>query len=318
METNKTKCLIIGSGPAGYTAAIYASRANLFPIVYEGNQPGGQLTTTSEVENFPGYPNGIQGPELMDDLRKQAAKLGADIRFGEVKKIDVSKRPYEVSINEGRIVLTDTIIIATGASAKYLGLDDEEKFRGLGVSACATCDGFFYRGRRVAVVGGGDTACEEALYLSNLASEVYLIVRKDYLRASKAMQQRVIDKPNIHILFNTITAGLYGSEVLEGATLVENKGTETERIYELPIEGFFLAIGHTPNTDIFKGIIDMDSNGYIITAHPSTATNVPGVFAAGDVADSHYQQAVVAAASGCKAALDAEEFLILNGSTLPS
>lgn len=318
METNKTHCLIIGSGPAGYTAAIYASRANLNPIIYEGSQPGGQLTTTSEVENFPGYPEGIQGPELMDDLRKQAAKLGADMRYGEVTTVDFSKRPFDATISDGRHILADTVIIATGASAKYLGLEDEEKFKGLGVSACATCDGFFYRGRRVAVVGGGDTACEEALYLSNLASDVYLIVRKSFLRASKAMQQRVIDKPNIHILYNTNTVGLYGEEVLEGATLIEYKGEDNERIYELPIDGFFLAIGHQPNTDIFKETIEMDPNGYIRVASPSTATNIPGVFAAGDVADSHYQQAVVAAASGCKAALDADEFIMLNGSVIPS
>ncbi len=317
MESNSTHCLIIGSGPAGYTAAIYASRANLNPIVYEGNQPGGQLTTTSEVENFPGYPDGIQGPELMDDLRKQSAKLGADLRYGEVVKADFSKRPFEATISDGRTILADTVIIATGASAKYLGLADEEKFKGLGVSACATCDGFFYRGRKVAVVGGGDTACEEALYLSNLASEVYLIVRKNYLRASKAMQQRVDDKDNIHILYNTNTVGLYGQEVLEGATLVEHKGEANERIYELPIDGFFLAIGHTPNTDIFKGALAMDANGYITVDSPSTATSVPGVYAAGDVADPHYQQAVVAAASGCKAALDAEEFIMLNGSVIP-
>lgn len=317
MESNSTHCLIIGSGPAGYTAAIYASRANLNPIVYEGNQPGGQLTTTSEVENFPGYPDGIQGPELMDDLRKQSAKLGADLRYGEVVKVDFSKRPFEATISDGRTILADTVIIATGASAKYLGLADEEKFKGLGVSACATCDGFFYRGRKVAVVGGGDTACEEALYLSNLASEVYLIVRKNYLRASKAMQQRVNDKGNIHILYNTNTVGLYGQEVLEGATLVEHKGEANERIYELPIDGFFLAIGHTPNTDIFKGALAMDANGYITVDSPSTATSVPGIYAAGDVADPHYQQAVVAAASGCKAALDAEEFIMLNGSVIP-
>ena len=318
METNETHCLIIGSGPAGYTAAIYASRANLSPIVYEGSQPGGQLTTTSEVENFPGYPEGIQGPELMDDLRKQSAKVGADLRFGEVVKVDFSKRPFEATISDGRTILSDTVIIATGASAKYLGLEDEEKFKGLGVSACATCDGFFYRGRKVAVVGGGDTACEEALYLSNLASKVYLIVRKNFLRASKAMQQRVNDKNNIHILYNTNTVGLYGEEVLEGATLVVHKGEENERIYELPIDGFFLAIGHQPNTDLFKDILELDANGYIITSTPSTVTSVPGVFAAGDVADPHYQQAVVAAASGCKAALDAEEFIMLNGSVIPS
>ncbi len=318
METNETHCLIIGSGPAGYTAAIYASRANLSPIVYEGSQPGGQLTTTSEVENFPGYPEGIQGPELMDDLRKQSAKVGADLRFGEVVKVDFSKRPFEATISDGRTILSDTVIIATGASAKYLGLEDEEKFKGLGVSACATCDGFFYRGRKVAVVGGGDTACEEALYLSNLASEVYLIVRKNFLRASKAMQQRVNDKSNIHILYNTNTVSLYGEEVLEGATLIEHKGEENERIYELPIDGFFLAIGHQPNTDLFKEILELDANGYIITSTPSTVTSVPGVFAAGDVADPHYQQAVVAAASGCKAALDAEEFIMLNGSVIPS
>jgi len=278
-------------------------------VLIEGLQPGGQLTITTEVENFPGYPDGTTGVGLMDDLRRQAARFGADIRSGFINSIDLSKRPFKAVTDSGLEILARTVIVATGASARFLGLPDEQRFMGLGVSACATCDGFFYRGKRVAVVGGGDTACEEALYLSNLASEVFLIVRKDYLRASKVMQQRVFDKPNIHVLFNTNTVGLYGEEFLEGAHLVEYKDTERERLYDLPIDGFFLAIGHRPNTEVFNTQIDTDEAGYIITDAPHTATNIPGVFAAGDVADPHYRQAITAAGSGCHAALDAERFL---------
>lgn len=310
MEQNSTKCIIIGSGPAGYTAAIYASRANLNPILYEGMQPGGQLTTTTEVENFPGYPDGVTGPQLMADLRKQAERFGADIRTGMVTSVDFNKRPLEVIINNQDIIHANTVIIATGASAKYLGLADETKYAGMGVSACATCDGFFYRKKVVAVVGGGDTACEEALYLSTLAEKVYLIVRKDYLRASKVMQRRVREKENITILFNTNTEGLYGEEVVEGAHLVEHIGTPRELRYDLPIDGFFLAIGHHPNTEVFKPFIDTDEAGFIALPGNTTATNVPGVFAAGDVADPRYRQAVSAAGMGCRAAIDAERYIM--------
>ena len=305
----KTKCLIIGSGPAGFTAAIYASRANLSPLMYEGHQPGGQLTTTTEVENFPGYPDGTTGPELMEDFRNQAVKFGAEIKDGLVTEVDFSKRPFVAKTSDGNIVYADTIIISTGATARYLGLDDEKKYMGLGVSACATCDGFFYRGKRVAVVGGGDTACEEALYLSNIAADVFLIVRKDYLRASKVMQRRVLDKANINVLFNTNTVGLYGDDALEGAHLVEGLGTDNEQRFDLPVDGFFLAIGHTPNTAVFTPAIEVDEAGYIKTQGDTTATNIPGVFAAGDVADPRYRQAITAAGMGCKAALDVERFL---------
>lgn len=308
--SDTTKCLIIGSGPAGYTAAIYAARANMAPIIYEGLQPGGQLTTTSEVENFPGYPEGVMGAQLMEDLRKQAARFEADIRTGVISKVDFSSRPFHATADDGTEIEADTVIIATGASAKYLGLEDEVRYSGLGVSACATCDGFFYRGRTVAVVGGGDTACEEAYYLSGLAKKVYLIVRKDYLRASKVMQKRVIDKENITILFNTQTLGLFGNEFVEGAHLIEYAGTEKEQKFDIDIDGFFLAIGHKPNTDIFKSQIELDEQGYIKTEGNTQATSVPGVFAAGDVADPNYQQAIVAAGSGCRAALDAEHFLM--------
>lgn len=309
MNANKTKCLIIGSGPAGYTAALYTSRANLCPILYEGHQPGGQLTITTDVENFPGYPEGISGPSLMEDIRQQAIRFGADVRPGIVTSVDFTNRPFKVTVDDGNTIEAETIIISTGATAKFLGLPDEQKYMGLGVSACATCDGFFYRGKRVAVVGGGDTACEEALYLSNLAADVFLIVRKDHLRASKVMQRRVLDKPNIRVLFNTNTVGLYGEEYLEGAHLVENKGTDNEQHMDLELDGFFLAIGHKPNTDVLGGAIELDEAGYIKTALPSTATNIEGVFAAGDVADPNYRQAITAAGSGCKAALDAERFL---------
>ncbi len=311
-QNEHIRCLIIGSGPAGYTAAIYASRANLNPVLYEGLQPGGQLTTTSEIENFPGYPEGITGTEMMADLRKQAERFGADCRSGIATAADFSQKPYRITLDNGTILTADTVIISTGASAKYLGLDDEKKYAGLGVSACATCDGFFYRKKVVAVVGGGDTACEEAEYLSHLASKVYLIVRRNVLRASNIMQQRVMENPKIEILFECQTEGLFGEGGVEGAHLVKGKGTDHEERFDIAIDGFFLGIGHKPNTDIFKGTINLDENGYIITEPYTTATNIEGVFAAGDVADPRYRQAITAAASGCKAAIDAERYLINN------
>ena len=310
------KTLIIGSGPAGYTAAIYASRSSLAPVLYEGLQPGGQLTQTTEIENFPGYPDGTTGPELMDDLRAQAERLGTEIREGIITKVDFSldgKEPHKVTVDDGTQVEAHTIIISTGASAKYLGLDDEKKYAGQGVSACATCDGFFYRKKVVAVVGGGDTACEEAQYLASLANKVYLIVRRDQLRASDAMQQKVKEAENIEILWNTQAEGLYGDNGVEGAHLVENKGKEGERRYDLPIDGFFLAIGHHPNSEVFRPEVEVDEQGYIKVQHPTTATSVPGVFAAGDVADPLYRQAISAAGSGCKAAIDALHYLQEKG-----
>ncbi len=303
------KTLIIGSGPAGYTAAIYAARANLSPVLYEGHQPGGQLTTTTEVENFPGYPEGVTGVQLMEDMRRQALRFGAEIRNGFVTDVDFTRRPFRLTIDGSTTIEAESVIIATGAAARYLGLPDEQKYQGLGVSACATCDGFFYRGRTVAVVGGGDTACEEASYLAGLAKKVYLIVRKDYLRASKVMQRRVLENDKIEVLFNTNTLGLYGEEFLEGAHLVEYKGTDRERNFDVAIDGFFLAIGHQPNTRVFAGKIELDEQGYIVTYGGTTATSVPGVFAAGDVADHEYQQAIVAAASGCRAAMDVDKYL---------
>lgn len=312
MEPISTRCLIIGSGPAGYTAAIYASRANLNPLLYEGQQPGGQLTTTTEVENFPGYPKGVTGPDLMEDMRAQAERFGAEIRPGRIEEVNLDVYPFEAVSHDGQLIKADTIILSTGASARYLGLPDEKKFMGMGVSACATCDGFFYRRKKVAVVGGGDTACEEALYLSNIASEVYLIVRRDVLRASKVMQRRVFEKENIKVLLETKPEGLYGEEFLEGAKLVEKAGTPHERHYDLPLDGFFLAIGHNPNTKLVERWIETDEAGYIVTQLPTTATNVRGVFAAGDVADPNYRQAITAAASGCRAALDVERFLMEN------
>lgn len=309
-KTNeKVRCLIIGSGPAGYTAAIYASRANLAPVLYEGIQPGGQLTITTEVENFPGYPEGVSGVQLMDDLRRQAERFGADIRAGIATAADLSARPYKVTIDGEKVIETETLIIATGASAKYLGLADEQKYAGMGVSACATCDGFFYRKKVVAVVGGGDTACEEALYLAGLARQVYLIVRKPYLRASKVMQRRVFDTENITVLFEHNTVGLFGENGVEGAHLVRRMGEADEEKVDIAIDGFFLAIGHKPNSDIFRPWLETDEVGYIRTLQGTPRTKVAGVFAAGDVADPHYRQAITAAGSGCKAAIEAERYL---------
>lgn len=312
METTRTKVLIIGSGPAGYTAGLYASRANLNPVIYEGEQPGGQLTQTTEIENFPGYPNGVQGNEMMQHFREQAVRFGADIKSRTITKVDFSKRPFVCEDERGDLIEAETVIISTGASAKYLGLPDEEKYKGLGVSACATCDGFFYKNRNVAVVGGGDTACEEALYLAGIAHKVYLIVRRDVLRASRVMQKRVRENPNIEILFNCNTEGLFGNDLLEGARIIRFKGTEKEERFNIDIEGFFLAIGHHPNTEIFKDYIERDSEGYIKVKGATSHTNIDGVFAAGDCADPHYRQAVVAAGSGCKAAMDAEKFLMIE------
>jgi len=305
-----TKCLIIGSGPAGYTAAIYASRANLNPIEYSGLQPGGQLTQTTEVENFPGYPQGVDGNQMMMDLLEQAQRFGTDVRNGSIVKVDFSKAPYVCTAEDGTEIEADTVIIATGASAKYLGLDDERKYNGQGVSACATCDGFFYRKKTVAVVGGGDTACEDALYLAGLAKKVYLIVRKPFLRASQVMQQRVKERENIEILFEHNTIGLYGENGVEGAHLVKRKGEPDEEMVDIAIDGFFLAIGHKPNTEIFKDWLDMDEVGYLRKIEGTPKTKIPGVFVAGDCADPVYRQAISAAGSGCQAAIEAERFLL--------
>lgn len=310
MKENLVKVLIIGSGPAGYTAGIYAGRANLSPVIYEGDQPGGQLTQTTEIENFPGYPQGVDGNEMMSHLREQAQRFGAEIKSRKIAKVDFSKRPFRCEDERGEVIEAETVIISTGASAKYLGLEDEEKYRGLGVSACATCDGFFYRKKKVAVVGGGDTACEEALYLSSLAEKVYMIVRKDYLRASDVMRRRVMAKENIEILFNCNAEGLYGEDGVEGVHVVRHLGSEKEERFDVAVDGFFLAIGHRPNTEIFRGQIELDAEGYIVVAAPTTKTNVPGVFAAGDCADPIYRQAVSAAGTGCRAAIDAERFLL--------
>ena len=319
MENNdmKTKCLIIGSGPAGYTAAIYAGRAGLNPTLYAGLQMGGQLTQTTDIENFPGFPDGIDANEMMENFRKQAARFDADIRDGVITDVDFNQKPYVVTTDRGEKIEADTIIVATGASAKYLGLPDEEKYRGQGVSACATCDGFFYRKKTVAVVGGGDTACEEALYLAQLCQKVYMIVRKPFLRASDVMQRRVMENQKIEVLFEHNTLGLYGENGVEGAHVVKRKGEADEERYDLPIDGFFLAIGHKPNTDVFRQWVATDDTGYILTqpgtprvlsaAHPSEV--LPGVFAAGDCAAPNYRQAIVAAGSGCQAALEAERFL---------
>lgn len=301
------KVLIIGSGPAGYTAAIYTSRANLAPVLYEGIEPGGQLTTTTDVENFPGHPDGVTGPDLMDRMRRQAERFGADIRTGTITRVDLASRPFHVVVDGTREIKAETLIIATGASAKYLGLPSETKFRGQGVSACATCDGFFYRKKDVAVVGGGDTACEEASYLASLCRKVYMIVRKPHLRASKAMQQRVFDTPNIEVLFEHNTAEVLGDESgVTGALLRRNDGTERK----IDISGFFLAIGHHPNTELFSEQLALDAEGYVKVEPGTSKTSVEGVFAAGDVRDPHYRQAITAAASGCMAALDCERFLL--------
>ena len=304
-----TRCLIIGSGPAGYTAGIYTGRANLNPVLYCGVLPGGQLTQTTVVENFPGYPDGVDANEMMGDLEKQCRRFGCDVRTGVVTEVDFSKKPYRVKTDHGEELEAETVIVATGASAKYLGLPDEKKYNGQGVSACATCDGFFYRKKTVAVVGGGDTACEEATYLAGLAAKVYMIVRKPFMRASDIMIKRVVDNPKIEVLCETNTVGLYGENGVEGAHLVYRKGQPDERKYDLPIDGFFLAIGHKPNTDVFKGQLDLDEVGYIKTIAGTPRTNVEGVFAAGDCADSVYRQAVVAAGSGCMAALEADRYL---------
>jgi len=307
MET--TKCLIIGSGPAGYTAAIYLSRAGISSVLYSGIQPGGQLTQTTTIENYPGFPQGVEGFDLMENMRQQAVNVGAEVRNGIITDIDLSKRPFVATVDGSSTISADAVIIATGASAKYLGLADEQKYAGMGVSACATCDGFFYRKKVVAVVGGGDTACEEAYYLSNLAKKVYMIVRKPYLRASAAMQQRVNEQENIEILYNTNTVGLFGEQFVESAHLVQFKGSDKEQMLDIDIDGFFLAIGHKPNTDFLKGQVALDEQGYIALGGITTETSVKGVFAAGDVADPHYRQAIVAAGSGCRAALDAKSYL---------
>lgn len=309
MSDERIQLLIVGSGPAGYTAAIYACRANIKAVVYEGIQPGGQLTQTTEVENFPGYPQGVQGQQMMDDFRAQAERFGADIRFGIVTKADFSQRPFRAQIDDDKWVEADAVIIATGATARYLGLESEEKFKGQGVSACATCDGFFYRGKDVAVVGGGDTACEEATYLASLCRKVYMIVRRNVFRASKAMQERVFNTPNIEVLWEHQTKEILGNEMgVTGALLRRNDGEERR----IDIDGFFLAIGHHPNSDVFREWIDTNEEGYIITEGKSTRTSRPGIFAAGDVQDPTYRQAINAAASGCRAAMDAEKYLAEN------
>lgn len=309
----KIRCLIIGSGPAGYTAAIYAARANLSPVLYEGVLPGGQLTTTTEIENFPGYPEGISGAEMMEDLRKQAIRFGTDVRFGIVTKAILNPNKNVITIDNEKEVEASTVIISTGASAKYLGLPDESKYAGMGVSACATCDGFFYRNKVVIVVGGGDTACEDAMYLSRICKKVYLAVRKDKLRASKVMQSRVVNNEKIEILFKHEVIGLFGNNGVEGANLLKNRGEAEQEEYSIAIDGLFLAIGHHPNSDLFKEYLELDELGYIKTVDGTPLTNVPSVFAAGDVADPRYRQAITAAASGCKAAMEAERYLLEEG-----
>lgn len=305
----KIKLLIIGSGPAGYTAAIYAGRANLSPVLIEGLQPGGQLTTTTEVENFPGFPEGIDANELMENMRQQAERFGCKFIMAAVERTDFSSAPYHLWLDDGSEIVAESVIIATGASAKYLGLSDEQKYMGMGVSACATCDGFFYRKKVVAVVGGGDTACEEAHYLSGLANKVYLIVRKPYLRASQIMQDRVLNNEKIEVLFETNTLGLFGEGGVEGAHLIYKKGEPEEKTYDLPIDGFFLAIGHRPNSEVFRPWLETDEIGYIKTEAGTPRTSIPGIYAAGDVADSRYRQAIIAAGSGAQAAMEAEKYL---------
>ena len=309
-SSEKVRCLIIGSGPAGYTAAIYAARANLSPVLYEGLQPGGQLTTTTDVENFPGYPEGVSGPVMMEDLKKQAERFGTDIRWGLATATDLSAQPYRITIDDRHIIEADSVIIATGATAKYLGMESEQKFMGHGVSACATCDGFFYRGMDVAVVGGGDSACEEALYLSGLCKKVYMIVRRDVFRASKIMVERVLKTENIEVLFEHLPKEVVGDQNVNGV-IVHNK--KTGKDYKVEVEGFFLAIGHKPNSDIFASYVRTDDVGYIQTTPGTTKTNLEGVFACGDVQDAHYRQAVTAAGSGCMAAIDTERYLSEKG-----
>ncbi len=312
MDNNieRINCLVIGSGPAGYTAAIYAARANMKPVLYQGIQPGGQLTITTEVENYPGYPDGIQGPEMMVHFEKQAARMGTDIRFGLATKVDFSEQPYKVWIDEDKMVLADSIIISTGASAKWLGLESEQRLNGYGVSACAVCDGFFFKGKEVAIVGAGDTAAEEALYLSKMCSKVHMIVRKEQMRASKIMQDRLLSNPNIQIYWNAITEEVLGDKKVSGVRI---KNVISGELTDLEVSAFFVAIGHQPNSDIFKEWIDMDDAGYILTTPGTTKTNVEGVFAAGDVQDKNYRQAVTAAGTGCMAALDAERYLTIKG-----
>jgi thioredoxin reductase (NADPH) len=308
-EPEKVRCLIIGSGPAGYTAAIYAARANLKPVLYEGIEPGGQLTTTTEVENFPGYPDGVSGPQMMEDLKKQAVRFGTDSRYGIAVEVDLSAAPYKTVIDNGDVIKSDTLIIATGATARYLGLESEKTFMGSGVSACATCDGFFYKGQDVAVVGGGDSACEEALYLAGLCNKVYMIVRKNYMRASKILQERITKKNNIEVLHERNTKELRGKDTLEEAVLIYKMGQPDEAEETIKISGFFLAIGHTPNSQIFKDYLETDDNGYIKTIPGTAKTSIPGIFACGDIQDPTYRQAVTAAGSGCQAAIDAERYL---------
>lgn len=309
-EKEKVHLLIIGSGPAGYTAAIYAARANLKPVLYQGIQPGGQLTITTEVENYPGYPDGIQGPEMMVHFEKQAVRMGADVRYGIASRVDFSQRPFKVWIDEEKLIEADAVIISTGASAKWLGLPSEQRLNGYGVSACAVCDGFFFRGKEVAIVGAGDTAAEEALYLSKLCTRVHMLVRKNTMRASKIMQQRVLDTPNIQVYWNTETEEILGESKVEAVRIRNN---QTEAITDIPVSAFFVAIGHQPNSDIFKPFIDMDETGYIMTIPGTSKTNIEGIFAAGDVQDKNYRQAVTAAGTGCMAALDAERYLSAAG-----
>ena len=308
-NTEKTKCLIIGSGPAGYTAAIYAARANMKPMLYQGIQPGGQLTITTEVENYPGYANGVQGPEMMIDFEKQAVRMGADIRYGMASKVDFSQQPFKIWIDEEKIIEAETVIISTGASAKWLGLPSEQRLNGYGVSACAVCDGFFFKGKEVMIVGGGDTAAEEALYLSKICSKVHMLVRRGEMRASKVMQDRVLKTENIQVYWHTSTEEVLGENKVEA---VRVRNHQTDELTDVPVSAFFVAIGHTPNSDIFKGWIDMDESGYLLTVPGTTKTNIAGVFASGDVQDKIYRQAVTAAGSGCMAALDAEKYLMVK------
>lgn len=309
-HTEKVQCLIIGSGPAGYTAAIYAARANLKPVLYQGIQPGGQLTITTDVENYPGYPEGITGPEMMEHFEKQAARMGTDIRYGLATKVDFMEPPYKVWVDEEKMILADTVIVSTGASAKWLGIESEQRLNGHGVSACAVCDGFFFKGKEVAIVGGGDTAAEEALYLSKLCSKVHMLVRRDKMRASKIMQERVLKAPNIQVYWNSSTDEVLGENKVEGVRI---KNHVTNELSEIAVSAFFVAIGHQPNSDIFKGWLEMDDSGYLITIPGTSKTNIDGVFAAGDIQDKHYRQAVTAAGSGCMAALDAEKYLMMKG-----